>query len=73
MTMLWLIVWFIFGLVGDKEPLELDPVNVWTGLLILAITLDLAGGSTPRRESASREARFARRSRGSPAARPAGA
>jgi hypothetical protein len=41
MTFLWLIVWFIANLVGDYEPLQTDPVNVWTGTLILAIALDL--------------------------------
>jgi hypothetical protein len=41
MTLAWLAVWFIFNLIGDKEPLLFDPVNVWTGTLILAIGLDL--------------------------------
>ena len=41
MTVLWFIIWFIFNLVGDSEPLLFDPVNVWTGTLILAIALDL--------------------------------
>lgn len=41
MTVLWLIVWFIADRWGDREPLLLDPVNIWTGLLLLAIALDL--------------------------------
>jgi hypothetical protein len=41
MTLAWLVVWFIFNFIGDKEPLLFDPVNVWTGTLILAIGLDL--------------------------------
>jgi hypothetical protein len=41
MTLAWLAVWFIFNLIGDKEPLLFDPVNVWTGTLILAIGVDL--------------------------------
>lgn len=41
MTLLWLIVWFIADVIGDHEPLEFDPVNVWTATLILAIGLDL--------------------------------
>jgi hypothetical protein len=41
MTLVWLIVWFIFNLIGDKEPLTFDPVNVWAGTLILAAALDL--------------------------------
>ena len=41
MTLIWLVIWFIFDLVGDNEPLLFDPVNFWTGTLILAIALDL--------------------------------
>jgi hypothetical protein len=41
MTLLWLIVWFVANSIGDHEPLLTDPVNVWTGTLILAIALDL--------------------------------
>lgn len=41
MTVLWFVVWLIANIVGDSEPLEFDPVNVWTGSLILAIALDL--------------------------------
>jgi hypothetical protein len=42
MTLVWLLIWFIADLIGDNEPLLLDPVNVWTGTLILAIALDLS-------------------------------
>jgi hypothetical protein len=41
MTVLWFIVWLLANVVGENEPLELDPVNVWTGTLMLAIALDL--------------------------------
>jgi hypothetical protein len=41
MTLVWFIVWLIWNLVGDREPLELDPVNFWAGWLLLAIALDL--------------------------------
>ncbi|MEZ5073916.1 MAG: hypothetical protein R2691_03665 [Solirubrobacterales bacterium] len=41
MTLAWLVIWFIANLVGGSEPLTLDPVNGWTGTLILAIALDL--------------------------------
>lgn len=44
MTFLWLLIWFIANLVGGHEPLLLDPVNAWTGTLILAVALDLAAG-----------------------------
>ncbi|HVS85098.1 MAG TPA: hypothetical protein VHD91_05670 [Gaiellaceae bacterium] len=43
MTLLWLIVWFIWDRIGDREPLLFDPVNIWAGLLLGAIALDLAG------------------------------
>lgn len=42
MTIAWLAVWFVANLIGGNEPLELDPVNGWTGTLILAIGIDLA-------------------------------
>ncbi len=41
MTLIWLVIWFIFDLIGDKEPLLLDLANFWTGTLILALALDL--------------------------------
>lgn len=41
MTLIWLLIWFIADLTGDNEPLLFDPVNIWTGTLILAIGLDL--------------------------------
>lgn len=43
MTIVWFIIWLIANNVGADEPLLLDPVNIWTGTLILAIALDLAG------------------------------
>jgi hypothetical protein len=53
MTFIWVIVWFIANLIGTHEPLLFDPVNVWTGTLILAVALDLgashAGYSSKRR------------------------
>ena len=41
MTVIWFIVWLVSDLVGDTEPLRLDPVNAWTATLILATALDL--------------------------------
>ena len=41
MTLIWLAIWFVANLVGGNEPLTLDPVNGWTGTLILAIAVDL--------------------------------
>lgn len=53
MTIIWFIIWLIANNVGANEPLGLDPVNVWTATLILAIALDLAGahaGTVSKRE-----------------------
>ena len=47
MTLVWFVVWLIFNLVGDREALTFDPVNVWTGTLILAIALDLGRQHAP--------------------------
>ena len=46
MTLIWFVVWLIADLIGDKEPLRFDPVNVWTGTFLLALALDVgrAGG-----------------------------
>ena len=41
MTLVWFVVWLIANLVGDHEPLLVDPVNVWTATLILVVALDL--------------------------------
>lgn len=41
MTFVWFVIWLIANNVGGSEPLELDPVNVWTASLILAVALDL--------------------------------
>lgn len=42
MTLIWFLIWLIADLVGSHEPLRLDPVNVWTATLLLAVALDLA-------------------------------
>lgn len=43
MTFVWFVIWLIANNVGGHEPLVFDPVNAWTGTLILAIALDLSG------------------------------
>ena len=43
-ALVWFVVWLIWNNVGDKEPLTFAPVNWWTGLLLLAVALDLGGG-----------------------------
>lgn len=41
MTLIWFVVWLVANLIGDSEPLLTDPVNWWTGTLLLAVALDL--------------------------------
>lgn len=41
MTFVWLVVWLVADLIGDKEPLLFDPVNWWAGTLILAVAVDI--------------------------------
>lgn len=47
MTLVWFVVWLIFNLIGDREPLLFDPLNVWAATLILAIALDLGRQHAP--------------------------
>ena len=47
MTLLWFFVWLVANLIGDSEPLELDPVNFWTGSLIFAVAVDLGRQHAP--------------------------
>jgi hypothetical protein len=47
MTFVWFVVWFLFNLVGDSEPLTFDPVNVWAGTFLAAVALDLARQHAP--------------------------
>ena len=42
MTLVWFVVWLVSNVIGDKETLDVDPVNWWTGTLILTVALDLA-------------------------------
>jgi len=53
-TLIWLAIWLISDLLGDNEPLLFDPVNVWTGTLILAIALDLGSLHAPTAGRAKR-------------------
>lgn len=41
MTLVWFIVWVICDHVGAREPIRLDPANIWGTTLILAVALDL--------------------------------
>jgi hypothetical protein len=41
-TLVWFVIWFICDRIGDREPLQFDPVNWWAGTLLLAIALDLS-------------------------------
>jgi hypothetical protein len=49
MTLLWFIIWFVANSTGDHAPLLWNPVNIWTGTLLLAIALDLARHHVPAR------------------------
>jgi hypothetical protein len=51
MTLIWFIVWLIANNVGGNEPLLLDPVNAWTGTLILAVALDLSAAHATQARS----------------------
>ena len=55
MTIVWFVIWFVWNLVGDKEPLTLDPVNWWTGTLILAVAIDLGGQHAASARSPARD------------------
>ena len=48
MTFIWFVIWLIANNVGAHEPLTFDPVNAWTGTLILAIALDLGAAHASR-------------------------
>jgi hypothetical protein len=49
-TLVWFVIWLVCNVIGDNEPLVLDPVNWWLGTLILAVALDLgAQHATTRR------------------------
>jgi hypothetical protein len=45
-TVIWFVIWLLADRIGDREPLLLDPVNVWAATLVLALALDVgrAGG-----------------------------
>ena len=51
MTLIWFVVWLIANNIGDHEPLTADPVNWWTGLLLLAVALDLGAHHAARMKS----------------------
>jgi hypothetical protein len=42
MTLVWFVVWVIANSIGDSEALTTDPVNFWTGALLLTVALDLS-------------------------------
>ena len=47
MTLLWFVIWLVANTLGDHAPLVWDPVNVWTGTLLLAIAIDLSRQHVP--------------------------
>jgi hypothetical protein len=46
-TLIWFVIWLVANTIGDPVRLSVDPVNVWTGALLLAVALDLARQHTP--------------------------
>jgi hypothetical protein len=48
MTLIWFIVWLIADHIGSHDPLRVDPVNVWTATLLLAVALDLGRAHATR-------------------------
>ena len=47
MTLIWFVIWLIADVLGNNAPLTFDPLNWWTGTLILAIALDLGRQHAP--------------------------
>jgi hypothetical protein len=47
LTLIWFVVWLIATVIGDSESLTFDPVNWWSGTLLLAIALDLSRQHVP--------------------------
>jgi hypothetical protein len=41
MSVIWFVIWVICDLVGDRESLSFDPVNLWAATLIAAVALDV--------------------------------
>lgn len=46
-TLVWFVVWGIWSLIGDTEPIRFDPVNVWGVTLLFVAALDLARQHAP--------------------------
>jgi len=50
MTLIWFAIWLIADLVGGREALQFNPVNIWAGTLLLALALDVSrAGGVPGR------------------------
>jgi hypothetical protein len=47
-TLVWFVIRLVANNVGGHEPLAFDPVNAWTGALILAIAVDLSAAHATR-------------------------
>jgi hypothetical protein len=41
-TLFWFVIWLVWNIIGDNEPLTFDPVNFWAGSLIFAVAIDLS-------------------------------
>ena len=54
MTLIWFIIWLVANTIGDHAPLLWNPVNIWTGTLLLAVALDLTRQHVPPKPSGRR-------------------
>jgi hypothetical protein len=50
-TFIWFVVWLVADILGNHAPLTFDPVNWWTGTLLLAVALDLSRQHAARRRT----------------------
>ncbi len=55
MTFIWFVVWLVADIAGDPAPLRFDPVNAWSGTLLLAVALDLGRQHAPVGRSSAKE------------------
>lgn len=47
MTLIWFVIWLVANSLGDQAPLLWNPVNVWSGALLLAVAIDLSRQHVP--------------------------
>lgn len=55
LTLVWFAIWLVANVLGDNETLSADPVNWWTGTLILAVAIDLNSRHVVERSRSGKE------------------